>query len=555
MNLGWPPHYDGRPADVPETWPSPNNPMAVARRYLENYTLDSSPLLRSWRGAWMRWETTHWAEADDATVRSELYAALEHATWDGTKGGKPAVVPWQPNRNRIANALDALAAITHLPETVSPPAWLARDGTRSGPMRDQLSNQIVSCENGLLDVDSRELMPHGPAFFNVVSVPFAYQPGATAPKWQKFLSELWPDDPDSVTALQQFIGYLLSGRTDIHKILLVIGPTRAGKGTIGRILAKLLGADNVASPTLAALSSNFGLAPLIGKPLAVVSDARLSGSSFQVVERLLSISGEDPMTIDRKYREPWTGQLPTRFVVMSNELPSFGDASGAIAHRFAVLVLKRSWLGSENTALTGELAAELPGILNWALDGLTSLARQGHFTEPKSSVDAAISLLDQASPTSAFVRDCCDVTAAGEVAVDDLYAAWKAWCEDNGRDKPGTKQIFGRNLNAAVPGLVKVQPRDGEARYRGYTGIRIKEPVARDGTRSPLLQDQLTRATPDSRIEPTHPSTPRNGFERVPSRASLRTITCPTCETSIETTVEPGEPAYCKHCDAEYIAA
>ena len=25
------------------------------------------------------------------------------------------------------------------------------------------------------------------------------------------------------------------------------------------------------------------------------------------VERLLSISGEDTITVDRKYREPWTG--------------------------------------------------------------------------------------------------------------------------------------------------------------------------------------------------------------------------------------------------------
>ena len=65
----------------------------------------------------------------------------------------------------------------------------------------------------------------------------------------------------------------------------------------------------------------------------------------QVVERLLSISGEDTLTIDRKYRDPWTGQLPTRFLVISNELPRFGDASGAIATRFVMLTL-RTLLGA-----------------------------------------------------------------------------------------------------------------------------------------------------------------------------------------------------------------
>ena len=144
---------------------------------------------------------------------------------------------------------------------------------------------------------------------------------------------LWPDDPDSIAALQEFFGYVISGRTDLHKILLLVGPTRAGKGVIARILKSLVGRGNYAGPTLASLGTNFGLSPLIGKPLAIVSDARLGGANVhQVVERLLSISGEDMLTVDRKYREPWTGTLPTRFLVISNELPRFGDASGAIAN-------------------------------------------------------------------------------------------------------------------------------------------------------------------------------------------------------------------------------
>ena len=65
---------------------------------------------------------------------------------------------------------------------------------------------------------------------------------------------------------------------------------------------------------------------------AIVSDARISGRSDAkvVVERLLSISGEDSLTIDRKYKEPWTGRLPTRFLVLTNELPKLTDSSGAL---------------------------------------------------------------------------------------------------------------------------------------------------------------------------------------------------------------------------------
>ena len=62
---------------------------------------------------------------------------------------------------------------------------------------------------------------------------------------------------------------------------------------------------------MSSLSKNFGLSPLIGKPLAVISDARLGGGDQRdALERLLSISGEDTITIDRKHRDLWTGTLP-----------------------------------------------------------------------------------------------------------------------------------------------------------------------------------------------------------------------------------------------------
>jgi putative DNA primase/helicase len=388
---------------------------------------------------------------------------------------------------------------------------------------------VVACANGLLDIATRKQEPHTPAYFNVVSVPFDYEPGATAPQWEGFLGELWPEDSDSVSALQEFAGYLLSGETNLHKIMLVIGPTRAGKGTIGRIFTMLLGADNVAGPTLASLATQFGLAPLIGKPLATVSDARLAGNSTTVVERLLSISGEDSLTIDRKYREPWTGQLPTRIMIMSNELPGFGDASGAIAHRFIVLVLTQSWLGKEDKELTGKLAGELPGILNWSLDGLARLEENERFTEPKSSEDAAIALLDQASPMSAFVRDCCEVGPSFDVLVDEIYEAWKAWCEANGRDKPGTVQTFGKNLNAAAPGVRRHRPREDGTRPRMYQGIKLRDGWERqfgdswghnDPDRGPLRT-----APPDAPPDDTPDDSPvRDGPRPTPLRPQLRPV-------------------------------
>lgn len=467
--------------------PAPSNPMAVARKLAAYYRTAGHTTLIRWRGGWMQWRGTHWAEVEETVIRSWLYQRLEYARYTDTTGSGPPVRQWEPNRHKVSDVADALTAITHVPEDTDPPAWL-RGSELAAP------GEIVACSNGLLHVGTRKRMDHTPRYFNVVSVPFPYDPKALKPaRWLTFLKELWPDDPSSVAALQEWFGYVLSGRTDLHKILLLIGPTRSGKGTIARVLTALVGKGNAGGPTLASLGTNFGLSPLLGKPLAIVSDARLGGASVhQVVERLLSVSGEDMLTVDRKYREPWTGKLPSRFLVLSNELPRFGDASGAISHRFVVLTMSESFLGRENTHLTAELLAELPGILSWSLDGLDRLTSQGALTEPASSADAIVALQDLVSPVSAFVRDCC--SRSGEIAVKELFDAWKTWCEENGH-KAGSAQTLGRDLRAVIPALRQARPRDGESRERRYIGISLS-PAHNGEDRGP------SRTTPPVRTGP-----------------------------------------------------
>jgi putative DNA primase/helicase len=475
--------------------------MAVARVLLRDLEVDGYLTLRSWRGGWMRWESSHWGDIEERELRAYIYRKLELAQYDTDAGPKA----WKPNRHKVADVLAAFAAVAHLPESVDSPSWLVRSGPHGPQTGTYPAWEIVACANGLLHVGTRELLDPTPHYFNRVAVPFDYDPDAPEPGlWFRFLKELWADDPDSIAALQEFFGYVLSGRTDLHKILLMVGPTRSGKGTIARVLTALIGKGNAAGPTLASLGSNFGLSPLLGKPLAVVSDARLGGANVhQVVERLLSVSGEDMLTVDRKYRDPWTGKLQTRFVVLSNELPRFGDASGAIARRFVVTTMHKSFLGHENTRLTAELLTELPGILAWALDGLDRLATSSAFTEPASSVDAITALQDLVSPTAAFVRDSCTTGAGIEISVADLYTSWKAWCEDNGH-KASSVQTFGRDLRAVVPQLRIQRPwNDDRTRaIRRYAGITLNAAhtgVGRGPSRSNNSVEVLDRAGPRSK--------------------------------------------------------
>jgi putative DNA primase/helicase len=328
-----------------------------------------------------------------------------------------------------------------------------------------------------LHYPTRQLMPATDRLFVTNALAFEYNAEAVAPEhWQGFLHSIWPADPESVAGLAEMFGYLLTDDTSQQKMFMLVGPPRSGKGTILRVLETLVGHHNRVSPSLASLGSQFGLQPLIGKRLAMISDARLSGRSDQqpIVENLLRISGEDALTIDRKNMTAWSGQLRARFVMATNELPAFSEASSALANRFVPFKFDTSFLGREDHGLTARLLREMPGILLWALDGLDRLRERGFLQRATSADELAQDLLEQTSPVRAFVEEKCVLGAGESCDRDELFDVWKAWCMAQGRDHAGIKAHFGRQLSAAFPSISRAQPRDGGTRKNLYRGIRPK---------------------------------------------------------------------------------
>jgi putative DNA primase/helicase len=387
----------------------------------------------------------------------------------------------------------ALKSLTLLPSEIEPPCWLDGDGPFPAnevvPCRNALVHlpsvvDLLPCRrplNGEIDASEAAITPT-PRFFCTYALDFDFDLDAPVPvEWLKFLLSIWSDDPESIDVLQEWFGYCLLTDTSQHKILTLIGPTRSGRGTIARVLRALVGPENTAAPTLASLATPFGAAPLIGKPLAIIADARLGGrtDSSAIVERLLSISGEDTQTIDRKYNSAWTGKLPTRFVLISNELPKVRDASGAFAGRLILLRFTNSFYGHEDHGMLRRLVPELPGILLWAIEGWRRLRDRGHFVQPKSGANLVESLEELASPITAFIRERLELAPGVETEVQALFAAWCDWCHEAGRRDAGSVQTFGRDLVAACPHVTTGRPRrrapDGSGeRKRVYRGIKLR---------------------------------------------------------------------------------
>jgi putative DNA primase/helicase len=476
-----------RVASEPETQLQPNeaidDPHRLARLYLQqNCTNADGITLRHWRQEWHRWDghayRTLAAKELGAELTQFVKAAMDRenviAQQQAAGNGDKLPVVRKVTGRLIADVAHALEGFTMLSGRTESPQWLEK-------VNPFPANEILACKNGLIHLPSfaaghHRLLPLTPQFFSFNVLDFDIELDAPRPSaWLDFLARLWPDDEASIAALQEWMGYLLTADTRQQKMLLLIGPKRGGKGTIARVIRALVGPDNVAGPTLATLGTNFGLWPLLGKSVAMISDARLSGRSdlAAVTERLLSVSGEDALTVDRKNLAPVTVKIPARFMILTNELPRLNDASGALAGRMILLRLTQSWEGREDINLTDRLLLELPGILLWAVEGWLRLRERGHFMQPEAGKDLLSDLEDLSSPVLAFVKERCAEGPGLTATVAELFNAWRLWCQDVGRKEPGTEAVFGRDLLAAVPTLRKVRPREGKTRYRGYEGICV----------------------------------------------------------------------------------
>src|SRR5262249_37460208 len=192
---------------------------------------------------------------------------------------------------------------------------------------------------------------------------YDFDPEAPTPRgWLAFLGQVFPEDKETQAALQELFGYLLTNNTRHHVIGMFIGPPRAGKGTAVRVLNRLIASANVTSPSMADLGGPFGLWSLMGKSLAVINDARLSARTDKgaVLERLLSISGEDNVSVNRKNLSPVETRLKCHLLIVTNELPQLHDESGALASRLRAFLFTQSFEGREDRKLTDKLLSELP---------------------------------------------------------------------------------------------------------------------------------------------------------------------------------------------------
>jgi putative DNA primase/helicase len=346
-----------------------------------------------------------------------------------------------------------------------------------GRWGDRDTSHLVVCQNGILDVHSNILEPHNPSYFTTSILPYSYNPSATAPQWETFLNDVLENDNDRIMLLQEWLGYMLITSYEHQKAMLLIGASRSGKGTIGHIMQALVGSEAYAGLTLEGLAVDAILENVLDKTVLFFGDVHsVSGPDRnRILDRFKSITGNDPLPINRKYKGAWNGRFPGRITLAANNIPAFADDSGAMANRLLILPFNRSYLDYEDTKLKDKLLTELPGICNWALIGLARLRLTGKFTDSAAGRSEREEIMLQQAPLMGFVTECCEL-GLGRESTEAIYNRYKMWkSSEGGTAMPRT--TFSRAMRSMLRGKIDkctVRPDNTTKTVQGFSGIQLK---------------------------------------------------------------------------------
>ncbi len=317
--------------------------------------------------------------------------------------------------------------------------------------------------------------PHNAIERMTVQLPIKYDPDATCPAWEKFVSEVFP--ADSQILAWEIIAWLMIPLTSIQKAVLLIGEGGNGKSTFLRGVTAFLGRRNVSAVSLQKLEEDrFAPASLVGRLANICPDLpseHLTGTSV-----FKSITGGDPITVERKFQRAFEVTPYARLVFSANRPPRTSDSTEAFFQRWAVLHFARTFRGTKEEVAADVLDArlsdpgELSGVLNVALSFLPSVVQKG-LTVTDSMRKAADEFRAVTDPVQLWLEAHVLPHPQSVVVKRELHNAYHEYALQHGMQNESDRQ-FTAAVMRCWPDVEGGQRTIGQKRQWVWLGLGLK---------------------------------------------------------------------------------
>jgi putative DNA primase/helicase len=310
-----------------------------------------------------------------------------------------------------------------------------------------VDRSAISVANGELRWNGKThvFSEHRRESFRTTLLPVHFQEKVFPWRFVRFLFEIFWFDADraqKVRLVCEFLGYSLIASAQFQKFLLMIGDGANGKSLLISIFIALIGSENCSFVSPCDFGERFLRSELKDKLLNVAAEF---GAGARVADQWLKqIVAGDRIQADIKSQPPIHFEPYCTNLFATNIMPTTRDCSHGFFRRAMVLVFNRVFSEEEqDSTLKMQLTAELSGILNLALNGLTRLYTNGKFTEPQSCKQALLDWQAVSDPVQAFVDVWCVTGDSKSIRSKRLY---EAFCQKGAM--PMSAKAFSQRLKA-----------------------------------------------------------------------------------------------------------
>jgi len=469
---------DGRTRTSPENGAKGGRPpkdIAAIANDLADSLRDANGVLtlRRYHGAWFRHDGCCYRQISQDEIEALV---MEHLRKTGVKASRSC------RDDVIANL--AAADLAALPAAAANPCWLT-----SGypPAREWLPTQgcLVNVRALARHIAGEEV-PDGDLFreptaelFSTYGVPYRYAPDARCPKWEAFLEGVQPVAADR-EMLQKLAGLCLTPNTAYNVFFCFSGPPGAGKSTFLEVLEALVGSDNVCCLPLASFATRFLTWQLATHLVNVVGEMPTEGergAGLHAVEGILKdVCDGGLIPVEHKFRDPTTAPAIARSIFAMNALPRFSDRSGAIHDRLRIVPFDQVFRGTEaeNRNLRKEIVEEeLPGVLNWAVEGLAKLLGDRAFPEHSLGLARKAEHRSRCDPERTFLDERYELGTPDEgISSHATYQTYSQWAKDRGYS-PRNEGNFSEAVRTHF-GIEKARERIDGRHVTVYRGLKLR---------------------------------------------------------------------------------
>lgn len=399
-------------------------------------------------GLIFHWDGYRWASTSEKTLRAALFDFIQ-TVYQVVTGEEIQLTA----TNKLAAALQPIVEgklmMQPLPD---PPAGL------------------IPVKNGVLDPTTREIREGRKEDYFRWCLQVEYDPEAACPRWLQFLQEAAPHE---ARLLQEWVGYCLIPGNPWQYMLWLHGPTGTGKSKFVDTISALFGDARTAIKT--ETFSDYAIATLAGAMIATCTE--MSNKTLRTPLLKALVAG-DAVSARHPYGRPFVVQFRGKFIWSSNVLPPVDQGEG-LWRRILVVPFENP-PETKDVNLAEILLTELPGILNWALEGLDRVrayTAASNWPLPDSVTSTVKEYQESTDTFAQFVSDELELNPEYSIPSKDLYFRYAQWAREHGHRLEAMGPIFRREMKR-----FGVHPKDAPETVNGrsilmWKGARLQPDV------------------------------------------------------------------------------